>query len=246
VVRSIRTDIKFDRTTYTNPNTFVFWDSLTSSNVGQVIGTNSIIVMQDKLYKLSNTHTISANITFPISYVSTISADTFTNSSDRIIAYNGNIDLKITTPGIAYPGVIVDGNTFIGGTIDSIISSQYTDTLGVDPSEIIVDGGGYITVFSSHAPEELVPGCMFDSLTIKVFSNVSPGTNDYAFRIFSGMDDTHNTFYRIATANTTTLSSNLTLLANTIHVTSATKLPSPNPTLAIPGIVYINSEKIAY
>jgi hypothetical protein len=123
VVRSIRTDIKFDRTTYTNPNTFVFWDSLTSSNVGQVIGTNSIIVMQDKLYKLSNTHTISANITFPISYVSTISADTFTNSSDRIIAYNGNIDLKITTPGIAYPGVIVDGNTFIGGTIDSIISS---------------------------------------------------------------------------------------------------------------------------
>ena len=246
VVRSIRTNIKFDRTTYTNPNTFVFWDSLGNANIGQVVGTNSIIVIQDKLYKLSNTHTISANITFPISYVSTISANTFTNASDRIIAFNGNIDLKLTTPGIAYPGVIVDGNTVAGGTIDSIISSQYTDTLGVDPSEIIVDGGGYITVFSSHAPEELVPGCMFDSLTIKVFSNVSPGTNDYAFRIFSGMADTDNRFYRIATANTTTLSSNLTLLANTIHVTSATKLPSPNPTLAIPGIVYINSEKIAY
>ena len=246
VVRSIRTDIKFDRTTYTNPNTFVFWDTLTSSNVGQVIGTNSIIVMQDKLYKLSNTHTISSNITFPISYVSTISADTFTNSSDRIIAYNGNIDLKITTPGITYPGVIVDGNSFTGGTIDSIISSQYTDTLGVDPSEIIVDGGGYITVFSSHAPEELVPGCMFDSLTIKVFSNVSPGTNDYAFRIFSGMNDIHNTFYRIASANTTTLSSNLTLMADTVHITDAAKLPNPNPALGIPGIVYINSEKIAY
>ena len=189
LVRSIKTSIKLDRTTYTNPNTFVFWETLTSANVGQTIAANCFIVLKDSIYKLSNTHTISANITFPISFVSNINANSFTNSSDRIVAYSGaNVDLSLTTSGIDYPGVTVDGNTFIGGSIDSYITSLYQDNLGINPDTIIVDGGRYVSTFSSHAPEELVPSVTFDSLNMVVTTKIKSNTTTMSYRILHDMN----------------------------------------------------------
>ena len=55
--------------------------------------------------------------------------------------------------------------------IDSKISSMYKDLqLGLRPEDMINDGAGYVDTNSSHAPEELIPGHMFDSLEIKVKS----------------------------------------------------------------------------
>ena len=247
LVRSITTNIKFDRVGYTSANTFVFWDSLGNANVGQSVDTSSVIVSNNQLYKLSNTHIITANLAFPVSQVYQINANIFNNANDRIVAFNGNIDLSLVGDGIIFPGVQVDGNTFTGNTVDSTISSLFTANFGVDPSTIIVDGGqSFYGIFHSHAPQELVPGRMFDSLDIKIFSNVAPNTNQYAYRIFNGMDDSFNRFYRISTANTTTLSSNVSLTDDTIHVTDATKLQTPNTTLAIPGVIFVNGEKITY
>jgi hypothetical protein len=152
---------------------------------------------------------------------------------------------RVTYANISYPGVIVDGNTFIGNVFDATISSRYTSSLGVNPSDIIVDGGDYVGPFSSYAPEELIPGRMYDSLNIQVFSNVAPNTNDYAFRIFTDMNQT-TTFYRIAAANTTTLASNLVITDANIFVSNSSVLPIPNPALAIPGVVFIGGEKITY
>lgn len=39
---------------------------------------------------------------------------------------------------------------------------------GTAPDEIIVDGGGYVDTFSSHAPEELLPGRVYDTLDLTV------------------------------------------------------------------------------
>ena len=311
VVRSIKTSIKFDRLTYdikrpaqwanaipeslglTNANAVVQWNEVVA---GQVLAGNTIINLDGDLFQLSLfSHTISANVDFPIANVSSINAGNLSTANDRIVAYRGNIDLSASTEGIDYPGVIVDGSTYFaydtittwtpntistdtqilyngniysvtgnlyaayfanvitanavtqvsGEKIDAIIQSRFPDNFGIDAGNIQVDGGAYVDTFSSHAPEELVPGRMFDSLNLTVFSNVAPGTNDYAFRLFDDMNQNHN-FYRISNAGTTTLARDLLITDDKIFVTDGTKLPVPNRELGIPGVVFIDAEKITY
>jgi hypothetical protein len=91
----------------------------------------------------------------------------------------------------------------------------------------------------------LVPGRVFDSLNIQVFSNINPGTNDYAFRIFTNMSG-NVTYTRISAANTTVLSSNLSVTDSNIYVSDSSVLPLPNPDLNLPGVVFIGGEKIIY
>ena len=240
LVRSISTTIKFDRTTYTNSNTFVFWDSVTTANIGETIPMDTIIVLNDNLYQLDNAYTVNANVDFPIANVSQINSAMFDNANDRIVAYNGNINLKASAEGMEYPGVTIDGNTYVGSTFDTLISSQYTDVLGISPSEIIIDGGAYYDTYNSHAPEELIPGRMFDSLNFQVYD-----TQHIAFRTFEDMSGNYS-FYRISNEFSTTLSEDLLLTDNTIHVVDALKLPPANPALALPGVVFINGEKLTY
>ena len=60
--------------------------------------------------------------------------------------------------------------------LDAQYSSAYVDPfLGTRPTDINVDGGGYIDVFSSYAPEELVPGSEFDTLDFRVYT--APGSD---------------------------------------------------------------------
>jgi hypothetical protein len=296
VVRSIKTNIKFDRTSYTTSNTFVMWDTVSNA---QVIAGNTVIFYNDILYRLNaNNYTVTANIEFPLANVTEINAREFDTANDRITAFNGNVDLTLYVDGISYPGVIVDGNnatpwtanlsiaqdTLItyqgelyitqgnvfdtGGTFanissnvtltsmdslknvgintDSIIQSRYTDSLGVSPGDINIDGGAYIDEYSSHAPQELVPGQMLDSLNLQVFdANLITSTNNYAFRLFDNMTQDH-TFHRISNAYTTTLLGNLSLTDQYVFVANASILPVPNSLLGIPGIVFVNNEKISY
>ena len=60
--------------------------------------------------------------------------------------------------------------------LDADYSSSYLDPfLGTRPTDINVDGGGYIDIFSSYAPEELVPGSEFDTLDFRVYT--APGAD---------------------------------------------------------------------
>jgi hypothetical protein len=111
-------------------------------------------------------------------------------------------DFSLLQSGIDYPGVVVDGPLYtdaggfdVGGfdssafdsleidvdgtyvisdtVLDTKISSEYTDmALGVRPEDIIIDGGEFVDGYSSHAPEELVPGRVFDTvdITVKTFA----------------------------------------------------------------------------
>jgi len=64
--------------------------------------------------------------------------------------------------------------TYDPALLDANYSSSYLDPfLGFRPTDINVDGGGYIDVFSSYAPEELVPGSEFDTLDFRVYT--APG-----------------------------------------------------------------------
>jgi len=46
---------------------------------------------------------------------------------------------------------------------------------GINPEDIIIDGDGFITTDTSHGPEELVQGQLFDTLDIKVYHTPSSG-----------------------------------------------------------------------
>jgi hypothetical protein len=107
-----------------------------------------------------------------------------------------NKDVSLLELGIDYSGVIVGDLTFtdtvgplalvskpydFGGfdtsgfdivsdyLIDTVIESELSDsTLGNKPEDIIIDGGDFVDTYSSHAPEELIPGRIFDTLDISV------------------------------------------------------------------------------
>jgi hypothetical protein len=138
--------------------------------------------------------------------------------------------------------------------LDTIVQSSYDDTsLGLRPEDINIDGGNYVDTFSSHGPEEFVPGRVFDNLNIEVYTSMRSGTANVGYRmshVMTSMPDGSSTvwptYYRINGANTTVLTANLNYTDSNIYVADASLMPSPNPDGARPGVIYINGEKIYY
>ena len=242
LVRSIRTSMKFDRISYTTSNTVVFWSNVTTANVAQSFAANTIVNYENQLYKFENEYTILSNVSpvFPLANVVSITSGYFNNANDRIAANNYDVNLALTQAGIEYPGVIVDGNTFVSSTYDSIVTSFYSNVFGVTPYDLTIDGGAYVSSYASHAPEEMVPGQTYDNLNLTVYD-----TNQMSFRVWEDMNNEYN-FFRIASANISTLTANLMSTDTSIIVDDASVLPNSNPLLAIPGVVVINGEMITY
>lgn len=151
-----------------------------------------------------------------------------------------------------------DGNPILGEeTFDTIIRSQFTDSaLGIRPEDINIDGGEYVDVYSSHAPEELVPGIIYDTLDIKVFQN-GIGTAINAFKIFTRNFQytataststcfSETTYLRLCDDFATTLAEPLLLADTVIHVIDASVLPEPSPENSEPGVIFIGAERITY
>jgi hypothetical protein len=114
-------------------------------------------------------------------------------------------ELALLITGIDYPGVQVTGPLFSQNTgydvgnydiapfdniqfgpeglptysdeiLDAVYQSSFTDTfLGRRATDINIDGSEFIDTYSSHAPEELVPGSMFDTLDLRVYTR--PGSD---------------------------------------------------------------------
>jgi hypothetical protein len=158
-------------------------------------------------------------------------------------------DIPDLIPGTGYTGSKVLGKAFTDTTEDALgldteITSDFTDSiLGQRPEDITIDGGKFIDTYSSHAPEELVPGQVIDSLQMNVFTaNTVNGFPDYTdvigYKIFTDYK-LPSTYYRLSSANTTVLSSNLSYNATEISVTNANVLPDS-------GSVWVNAEKIVY
>ena len=138
-------------------------------------------------------------------------------------------------------------NLYIDDLLDSNIASFYTDTaLGTRPEDINIAGGFYLDAYNSHAPEELVPGRMYDTLEMRVFTNTASNTASYGFRVFEPMDRDRS-YYRISANSTTTLTANLALDDVNIFVDNAALLPDPGTGVGgSPGEVFINGELIYY
>ena len=132
--------------------------------------------------------------------------------------------------------------------LDTIIQSDYDDDqLGVRPEDILVDGGAYVDRFHSHAPEELLPGIVYDTLDIQVYTvdPNAPGDAPIGFRVSRTMRGADE-FRRIAAVNITQLAQDLLITDTDIVVVDASALPKPGPEQGNPGVIYINGEKLTY
>jgi hypothetical protein len=61
-------------------------------------------------------------------------------------------------------------------TLDSIVKGGlFTSALGHAPSDIVLEGDEFVSPDTSYAPEEVVPGQLFDTLDIKVYTSPESG-----------------------------------------------------------------------
>ena len=61
-------------------------------------------------------------------------------------------------------------------TIDSIVrGGMFKSAMGVAPSDILLEGDEFVSPDTSYAPEEAVPGQMFDTVDIKVYTSPESG-----------------------------------------------------------------------
>ena len=232
---------------------------------------NSVVTFDDNtgnLLTLTATQTLYANTT-TLTFANTFNlAVGYTLHSNALLGIQGgskitNVfnsqlagvvsrlekDIPRNVPGTSYPGTQVIGQEFTDTlsdslTLDSNISSYYTDSLlGVRPEDIVVDGGKFIDTYASHAPEELVPAQIIDSLQMNVFTaNVVNGQPDYgnviAYKILTDYK-LPSTYYRLTNVGTTKLAANLAYADTQVVVVSTDGLLDS-------GAVWINAERIVY
>jgi len=87
-----------------------------------------------------------------------------------------------------YPGdsVVIQHSQY--GMADTVkISGEIINPVTGRPTDIDVNGGAFVDSYNSHAPQELVPGAMFDTLNIQV--NTRPGS-DYTNEGWAGQSQT--------------------------------------------------------
>ena len=79
-------------------------------------------------------------------------------------------------------------------SLDSSIESSYLDTaLGTRPEDINIAGGAYVDRYSSHAPEELIPGRLYDNLNMEVWTGMRSNTVPVGYRVYQGMTNDSTT-----------------------------------------------------
>jgi len=203
LVRSFKTTIKYDRYQYNT--TISEWQANVVYYVGEQVRWNNRVwsanstqssptfIIED--WTLVNADSLSGVDRTMGLYVPTVNMP--------------GLSLPLLIDGVEYPGVQVDapdfsqntgfdvGNfdinpfdnisydaagrpTYDPGILDAKYSSSYLDLfLGTRPTDINVDGGAYVGPYSSHAPEELIPGSEFDTLDLRVYTR--PGS-DWAQR----------------------------------------------------------------
>jgi hypothetical protein len=94
---------------------------------------------------------------------------------DQIIFRKQSSDGSINRPANSYDTNISGGDL------------AYTSAIGLRPSDIIIDGGNeFVSELTSHAPEEMVPGQIFDTLDIQVYDQVAGGSSVIFTRNYVG------------------------------------------------------------
>ena len=86
--------------------------------------------------------------------------------------------------------------------IDQIVDSKtFTTTLGTNAEDIEVVGDAFVSEYSAHAPEEVLPGGVYDTLDMKIYTAPSTGTGIINKKTYYG-DGATKTFGVLGQINT--------------------------------------------
>lgn len=69
-----------------------------------------------------------------------------------------------------------DLDTIIDGGTWNTLTNTLVNATGINPSDIILDGDAYVSPNVSHAPEELLPGQVLESVGISVYTRAERGS----------------------------------------------------------------------
>jgi hypothetical protein len=199
LVRSIKTTIKYDR--YQYGTTIYEWQADVVYAQGEQVRWNNRVWSADTT---QSSATFDVEQWTLVDADSLSGVDRTMGFYTPTINMPG-LSLPLLIDGIDYPGVQVDAPDFNQNTgfdvgnydinpfdnfsydevgrptydpaiLDARYSSEYVDPyLGTRATDINVDGGVYVGPYSSHAPEELVPGSEFDTLDLRVYTR--PGAD---------------------------------------------------------------------
>jgi hypothetical protein len=195
--RSIKTTIKYDR--YQYRTTIVDWEPDVPYENGTLVRYRNVVWEAN-----SGDSSVVIGPVFDTAEWIRVEASAL-SGVDRTMGFyvpginSPGLSLPLLIDGVDYPGVQVYGLPYspgggydqtpydllpfdIGGglDLDAAYQSNYLDLyLGTRPTDINVVGGGYVDVYSSYAPEELVPGSEFDTLDLRVYARAgSDWTSD--------------------------------------------------------------------
>lgn len=193
-VRSMLTVVNFNRCEYSS--TVTDWKSYTNYNAGDLVRYAAKVYSANSSFNSGSLFNPDQYTVVPAENLS--AADRVMGMYIPGPNEPG-VRLELVMSGITYPGVQVygpaysassgyglnpydtnvyddisylpDGRpTYAPETIDAMYESSYLDTyLGTRPDDVNVDGGAYIDTWESYAPEELVPGAIFDTLDYRVY-----------------------------------------------------------------------------
>lgn len=203
LVRSIKTTIKYDRYQYNS--TIVDWEANVNYDNGTQVRYNNVVWQADNSSGPGVQSSTFDPENWLLVNASTLSGVDRTQGYYTPGPNEIGLDLPLLIDGLDYPGVQVFGPLFSQNTgydvgnfdinpfdnisygpegrptydpaiLDAIYESAYLDPfLGTRATDVNVDGGAYIDTYSSHAPEELVPGSEFDTLDLRVYTR--PGSD---------------------------------------------------------------------
>jgi len=199
LVRSFKTTIKYDR--YQYASTIHEWQADVTYTEGSQVRWNNVVWSSNS----TQSSTVFDPMQWTRVQANSLSGVDRTMGFYVPGVNQPGLSLPLLIDGVSYPGVQVQAPSYNQNTgfdvgnydinpfdnisydaegrytydpriLDAIYSSSYLDFyLGTRPTDINVDGGGYIDTFSSYAPEELVPGSEFDTLDMRVYT--TPGAD---------------------------------------------------------------------
>jgi len=153
-----------------------YLSSTATANSANIGSTQSSIQLQS-VSGIKSGYFANVISTITNAFTATTVKVTAVNTATKLVTFNSNVVSTLTTgTEIEFWSYSADltllDSAIDGGTWNT---STRISALGINPEDIIISGDGFITPNTSHAPEELVPGEINESLGIGVFTKNPEG-----------------------------------------------------------------------
>ena len=250
LVRSINTTIKYDRYQYVT--TIVSWEA----NVTYVTGTQVRYDNRVWSADATITTATFDPADWTLVAASSLSGVDRTMGFYVPGPNEPGLDLPLLIDGVDYPGVQVSAPTFSQNTgfdvgnfdinpfdniaygpegqptydpaiLDATYESSFLDPyLGTRATDINVDGGEFVGPYESHAPEELIPGSVFDTMDFRVYTRqfttyTGDGSNAGPYAVPSGATSVEVAVNNVVVAPSTYTFAGSSVTFNTAPVVGA-------------------------